>query len=326
MRYIYSTDNKHTKYIPNIERLKKSASAALLALLLFSLLSMTFAAFSLSPAFANLEEGTDSESVIEEESSEDNLTVYGLPDWKERPDERLLSRFVDFAGLLSESESEELTKKLDELSEKYDMDIVVVTTNTLEGLSPMEYADDFYDYYGYGAGDDFSGVLLLISMEDRDWWISTCGEGIRDFTDAGIKHIGERIVPALSDGNYYEAFLQFADLADDFINEARTNVPYDVDNMPKAPFEPPIFIALAAGFIIAGIIVSVFARQLKADANYAEPNKFIVEDSLNISLQNDTFLYHSVNKIHRPQTSSSGGSSTHTSSSGGTHGGGGGKF
>ena len=53
------------------------------------------------------------------------------------------------------------------------MDLVVVTANTLGGKSPMEYADDYYDYNGYT--DD--GALLLVSMEDRDWWISTKGSG-----------------------------------------------------------------------------------------------------------------------------------------------------
>lgn len=303
MRYIYNMESGSAG-ARNIENIKKKTSAMLSALLLFSVFSLTFAAFA--PAAVYAEEG--------------------LPDWKERPDERLLPRFVDFAELLDESESATLTKKLDEISEKYDMDIAVVTVNTLEGLSPMEYADDFYDYYGYGMGEDFSGALLLLSMEDRDWWISTCGEGITDFTDAGIEYIGEQIVPALGDGEYSKAFMQFADLADDFINEARTSEAYDVGNLPKGPFKPPILIALAAGLIIAGIVVSVFAKQLKTDGSYTEPNKFIVDDSLNISFQKDRFLYHDVTSVYRPKSDSGGGSSTHTSSSGGTHGGGGGKF
>ena len=39
--------------------------------------------------------------------------------------------------------------------------------------SAMEAADDFFDYNGYGLGDDRSGVLLYINMSTRDVWIST---------------------------------------------------------------------------------------------------------------------------------------------------------
>ena len=69
-----------------------------------------------------------------------------------------------------------------------------VTADTINGETPMAYADDYYDYNGYGAGADNDGILLLLSMEDRDWWISTTGYGIDAFTDYGIDVIGDEIV------------------------------------------------------------------------------------------------------------------------------------
>ncbi len=254
--------------------------------------------------------------------------VNGLPEWRERPDERLLPRFCDFTDTVDEEDAGALRDKLNKLSEKHQMDIAVVMTSTLEGLSPMEYANDFYDYYGYGYGADFDGVILLVSMEDRDYWISTRGEGITDFTDAGIEYIGERLVPFLGDGDYVGAYEQFADLADDFINQARSDKPYDVGDMPKEPFKPlrPLMIGLVAGILIAITVLASFRAQLKKGANYAQPSKFIVDGSLNFSNSLDTFLHMTTTKVYRPKTNESGGSSTHTSSSGGAHGGGGGKF
>ena len=90
----------------------------------------------------------------------------------------------------------------------------------------MAYADDYYDYNGYGAGADNDGILLLLSMEDRDWWISTTGYGIDAFTDYGIDVIGDEIVPDLSNGDYYSAFTEFIDLTDDFLAEAEKGNPY----------------------------------------------------------------------------------------------------
>ena len=78
-------------------------------------------------------------------------------------------RLTDQADLLSDDEETELLHKLDEISERQQSDIVVVTRKSLKGKSAMEYADDFYDNNGYGFGDGKDGILFLISMEERDW-------------------------------------------------------------------------------------------------------------------------------------------------------------
>lgn len=127
------------------------------------------------------------------------------------PDTRQLPRLVDQADLLSSSEERALLKELDEVSERLGFDVVVVTAMTLGGKSPRAYADDFFDYNGYGFGSAADGALLLVSMEDRDWWISTYGYGITAITKAGISYIGEKLVPYLKGGKYAEAFSAYAD-------------------------------------------------------------------------------------------------------------------
>ena len=161
-------------------------------------------------------------------------------------------RVQDLAKLLSEREEAALTQKLDELSERQKMDVVVLTTKTLSGKSPRDYADDVYDYCNYGYGAKKSGLLLLISIEDNDWWISTCGDAIRTFTDAGISYIGKKLTPDLSDGKFADAFDKFADLCDDFITQAATGAPYDNGNIPKEPLSLVwILISLILGIIMA---------------------------------------------------------------------------
>ena len=103
-------------------------------------------------------------------------------------------RLADEAGLLSNAECAAIEKQLDELSTQYGLDVVIVTTDSTGSSTPMEYADDYFDYNDYTP----DGVLLLVSMEERDWWISTAGFGIQAFTDAGIAYIGDQIVPYLS--------------------------------------------------------------------------------------------------------------------------------
>lgn len=240
-----------------------------------------------------------------------------------------MPRLVDNAGLLTETEQSELLATLDEISERQKADIVVVTTNTLNGKTPMNYADDFYDYNGYGYGAEYDGVLLLVSTEDRDWWISTCGYGITAITDDGIDYISDKFLSYLKGENYAKAFSTYAELCDDFFSQAKTGQPYDGDHMPKDPFNTVLWllVAMGIGIGIALGITGSMKKKLRSVKLQSAAGSYVKANSMNITERRDIFLYNTVTRTERPKSSSSsGGSSTHSSSSGSTHGGGGGKF
>ncbi len=244
------------------------------------------------------------------------------------PDERLLPRLVDDADLLDSSEEEELESELDEISERQQFDVVVVTVNSLEGKTSQDYADDFYDYNGYGYGSDHDGVLLLVSMEDRDWYISTTGYGITAITDAGREYISDQFVSYLSDGEYLEAFETYANLCDEFVTQADTGEAYDSGNMPKGEYAWALYlgIAILVGLLIALIIVECMRRQLKSVRMQNSAENYVKKGTMIIDGKYSHFLYAQTTRRKKPEPSTSSGSSTHVSSSGTTHGGGGGKF
>lgn len=241
-------------------------------------------------------------------------------------------RIADWAELLSESEEAELSDCLDEISERQKLDVVIVTVDSLEGANVTAYADDFFDYNGYGFGENKDGILFLISMEERDWCISTSGYGITAFTDAGQEYLSEKFLPYLSDGEYAEAFRTFAVWCDDYITQARAGTPYDVDNVPTEPFSPlgALIIAVVIGLIVAFIATGIMRLGLRSVFSEPKADSYIKKDSLNLTKNYDLFLYRNVTRTERQRetstASSSGGSTTHTSSSGNIHGGSKGKF
>lgn len=236
-----------------------------------------------------------------------------------------LPRLVDNADLLSNGEESRVLAALDEISERQEVDIVVVTTDSLDGKSPMAYADDFLDYNGYGFGANHDGILLLVSMEDRDWWISTTGFGITAITDAGLEYISDQFLFDLSNEYYEDAFMTYAELCDEFITQARTGEPYDASNLPKEPFGffSNLLFALVFGFVVAFIVTAVMKGQLKSVRYQSAASNYVKNGSLNVTESRDLFLYRQVSRRAKPKNN---GSSTHRSSSGRSHGGGGGKF
>lgn len=234
-------------------------------------------------------------------------------------------RVIDMGDVLTDNEEAALIAKLDEISIRQDMDIVVVTVPDLEGYTIQNYADDIYDKCSFGYGASRDGLLLLISTADHDWFISTCGYGITAFTDAGIQYIGKQMKANLSAGDFASAFDTYATLCDEFITQARTDRPYDKSNLPHEPLSLVwILASVAIGFALAMIIVGRMKGNMKTVRSQAAANCYIKNGSINITESGDVFLYHTVTRTEKPKNNS--GSRTHTSSSGTTHGGGGGKF
>ena len=245
----------------------------------------------------------------------------------------LYYRMNDSAEVLTEDEDGELEASLEELSVRQSFDVIIATIDSLEseGCTSMEeYADDLYDYCQFGYGENRDGVLLVVSIGDRKWHISTCGYGITAFTDAGIQYLGEQMTPDMADGDYAAAFHTFIQWTDTYIDAARAGHPYDVNNLPREPLSPMyLVLALGIGLVLAWVVVHVMKSQLRSVAFQENAASYVREGSMNLTNSRELFLYRDVHRTERPKESSSsdsGGSSTHTSSSGTTHGGGGGSF
>jgi uncharacterized protein len=130
----------------------------------------------------------------------------GIPDSKN-------ALVYDGAGILSSSEVELLTSQLTEVNAKHDVKLAIATTQSTGERTDKEFADDYYDYNGYSE----DGVLLLINMDPKGWYISAKGQDSQHLPDSSKEKIGGKIRPDLSEGNYYTAFEKFINMADEFL-------------------------------------------------------------------------------------------------------------
>ena len=252
---------------------------------------------------------------------------------------------VDDMGFLSDSDIQELQGKINKIKEQFRLDVVIVITNKMNGKSSMDYADDYYDYNGYGIDSQYSGLLMLINMKDREVWISTTGRAIDIFTDGRISDMTGRIASYLSNANYKRACHVFLD---DVINYSNKGVPssqYREERLPDFYQQNPTYLQRVSRLVkswpvyIIPLIISIVAtiiitRSSKGrvtidNRTYEEPgsfvltqntDKFIRETTTASKIQTDSYDGRS------GRNSSYNRSSTHRSSSGRTHGGGGRNF
>jgi uncharacterized membrane protein YgcG len=73
------------------------------------------------------------------------------------------------------------------------------------------YIEDKFDSMNMGYGENRDGVLLLVCMESREYRILSNGYAGEAIGMDQIDAISEAIVSNLSDGDYADAFITFAD-------------------------------------------------------------------------------------------------------------------
>lgn len=246
-------------------------------------------------------------------------------------------KVYDFAELLDEDEEEEIAELIDTFIEKYNMDMVVVTTNDADYRSSEAYADDFFDYNDFGLNETLDGILFLIDMDNRNMWISTHGEAIRMYNDYRIESILDTTYDYISNQDYYNCAKGFVKDATYFasvgitgknvnshIDSKTGNIVYDV----KFDLTYVFFGAIGSG-IITLIFILIASAKHKTIRKATQAKEYMVKDSFVLKHNEDRFLSTHTSKVYDPPSSSSssgGGSSTHSSSSGSFHGGGGRSF
>ena len=243
-------------------------------------------------------------AISEPEDTADDVTE---PITEFVPVDRTLSLVEDYADVLTDSEEAELIAKLEALGSEYDIEIGAITVDSYEGKDPQAFADDFYDYNGYGYGENDDGLIVVFNTGkgdgNRNLAISTHGKGIELLTDLEIDRIIEMMINPIKNGDFASAF-------DNFVTEC------------EGAFDESISIiwipvSILVGFGLAFLIVKIQASKLKNVVRKADAADYV--GNVILTYQDDRFMYRNVTRTPRAKSNSS---STHTSSSGRTHGGG----
>lgn len=250
-----------------------------------------------------------------------------------------MSAIYDFAELFPSEEYNEISNELERLQDETDMDYLIVTISDAEGKSSQEYADDFYESSGAGTHDNYSGMLYLIDMDNREIYISTEGDMLRYLTDERLDVILDNAYEEVADGNYAASALSVLRDTKDFIAEGIPGNQYNYSSetgaidpyVQKGKSLLPLLFGSVMGLIAAlCFFFGVRNRYLLFAKTYHYP---LAEKSrLKLTVSEDRLVNQFITHRHIPKKTSSTGHSgggrttTHRSSSGRVHGGGGRRF
>ena len=171
------------------------------------------------------------------------------------------AKIYDYSDKLTSEEEVLLKEKIDVFIDTYHMDLVLVTVDQHNKNSTETYADDFYDYNGFGVGETHDGLILVIdnNFEKENLWISTTGEAIRMYDDSRINNILDAIEVEY---NYYKLFDIFIDKCSYYaslgIPDSNKNTYIDDNGDMHEKRTIPWFYLISISSVIATIVLSAY--------------------------------------------------------------------
>ena len=218
-------------------------------------------------------------------------------------------KVYDYAQVLSVEEELNLKKEIDLFIANHNMDMALVTVKYHEKIDTMNYADDFYDYNGFGIGNNHDGLIFVIDFTFgyTDIWMSTTGKAIQMYTDSRIDSILDSVAAQKNNG-YYKMFNTFVKRSNEFANMGIPS--YGTKEKGQINW---LYIFILSS-VIPSIIILILIGKNKMVKVATHATQYLVKNSVVINKRSDRFITTHTTSVRINDSSSSGGgsrSSTH---------------
>lgn len=232
----------------------------------------------------------------------------------------------DEASILTSNEVSLLNEKCGELSQKYDCGIYLVTVKDFEqdfetkyystdeaSLARYTIEDYSFDYFmknNFGFSAEKNGLMLILSMADRDFDIMAYGNfGNKAFTDYGKDALEDSFIKYFGANNWYKGFDAYLKKVSYELKWAQKGFPYDyrslstrLEVIPKA-----FLIALVISMILSLIITKSKQRGLNNISSAVRADSYVVSENIAFTSKLDNFIRTSETRTHISQQNNSGG-------------------
>ncbi len=215
----------------------------------------------------------------------------------------------DYAGLLSEESRSALNARAEEISRQYGFPVTIVTVNDYRDYvssGGIEYfAEEVFHTYGLGAGESEDGILLALSMNERDFDLYAHGDfGNYAFTDYGKEQLADTFLDNFRRDDWEGGFADYIDNCGVLVARAKNGDPVD-QWIPDPPVQQerqhgmtPMkwLISLLFPGMIGGATVSGMSRKMKTAVKQTRAEEYVGRGSPHLNVHSDQFINRNVTR------------------------------
>lgn len=223
----------------------------------------------------------------------------------------------DGADILSETEETLLNEKIRNVTYSHNdkIGIYIVTVDSYTDYETFDiesFAEFWYKNCNLGKGNSHTGLLFVLSMDERDYDICAFGDFAHtSFTDFGKTKLAAAALTHLKSNDWYEAFDSYISKTDTLLVMSENGTPLDVGSLY---FDLEVLL-MAGGIavilsLILGLIVALVLRGKMNNVKAAKgARNYVDESSVSISKRSDIFTHTTVVRTPINQNNSGGGGS-----------------
>lgn len=220
----------------------------------------------------------------------------------------------DEGGLLEAEELVNLNAKAEAVSEKYGYGVYIIAVNDYQDYSNGDAyiaATEMYHGLGLGKGENREGILLMLSMEDRDYATFFYGENVEyAFDEYGQIQIEEQFLDDFAENQWYEGFDDYVSVCDEYLGLAAAGTPV------RESHAYMFVIVVAGSLLIALVVVFILKSSMKSVYKGSVANAYVTAEGLNLTQRSDFFLYNTQTRRKIESSSSNSGSSSRSGGGG----------
>ena len=250
--------------------------------------------------------------------------------------EAKLDYVSDYAGVLSADARASLNDRAARVSQQYGFPVYIVIVQNMNDYvnGGIEYfAEEIFRSYELGAGDSGDGVLLAMSMAERDYDVYAHGDfGNYAFTDYGKGQLADTFLDNFRANDWAGGFADYIDNCGVLIARAKNGDPLDIwipdpeTPAPRGISAMEALIIVLAPSLLAGTVVGGFKRKMKTAVRQTQAASYVSRSGLQLRASSDQFINRTVTRQPVPKNTSSSrpsgghsGGTTISHSSGGSH-------
>ena len=238
----------------------------------------------------------------------------------------------DLAGVLSSEDVLTLNDAAREVSERHGCGVYIAVFKDMGeyGFSNIEaFSEEVYKQWELGMGANRTGIVLVMSMSDRDYDLCAYGDAAHTaFTDYGKDSLADDFKDNFRQDDWAGGFADYVSGCDYMLRRAESGDPVDVPGYTPSR-EPTLGeklghsapIGVIVGVIIAFVYCSSLKKKMKTAKIAREASRYIVPQGVWMQDQQDMFTHTTVTRQHieRDSGSRSGGGGTSVNSGGFSH-------
>jgi len=234
-----------------------------------------------------------------------------VPAWAEQTVDDIF--VYDTENLLTEDEWLELEMLADEISWRYNCAVYIVTIYDYEDYdSDIHYAAvNIYDNNDFGIGENREGIMLMLSMYDRDYDLYVRDGGTAEYAvnKYGRHQMTEEFIDSCADNDWKGGFEDYLNACAEYLDRAEQGHPV------RKPLTKVLPMALGIGVVLALAVCLFLKSKMKSVRQGAEADAYVTAEGLNLTEQYDRYT-HTTKTSRKISKDSDSGSSDHSGGGG----------